>query len=192
MSFCLFELARNPEVQKKVQEELDKVLGSAGPKDITYEMLGELKYLEACILETLRKYPIAPVLMRKASNDYKLAGTTLTIPKGTQIFVSVMGLHRDPDIYKNPMEFKPERFLNSPNGGGKSEGIFYAPFGEGPRSCIGNRLAKLTTKMGLTVVLSKFNTELVDKELLDSELEFHPNSFALFPKEQFNIKITSR
>ena len=192
MAFCLFELARNPDALKKVQEELDKVFQAAGPDGLTYEMLGELKYLEACIDETLRKYAVGSVLLRKARQDYKVADSNLIIPKGTNVFIPIFGFQRDPDIYENPMEFKPERFLNSSNGGGKAEGIFYAPFGDGPRNCIGMRIGKLTTKIGLTVVLSKYNLELDDEEMIDKELEFHPNQFVLTPKKPFNIKITPR
>lgn len=191
MSFCLFELARRPEIQRKIQEEVDKVFKS-GLSGVTYDMLGDLKYLEACIDETLRKYPIVPVHFRTAVNDYKVADSDMTIPKGTSIFIPVLGFHRDPEIYENPMEFKPERFLDSPNGGGTAEGIFYTPFGDGPRNCIGMRMGKLTTKIGLALILSKFNLEHSDKELIDNELEFHPNQFVLTPKKLFNIKITSR
>lgn len=192
MSFCLFELARNPEIQKKVHLELDKALEKAGPDGLTYEMLGELKYLGACIDEALRKYSVVPFLFREARVDYKVADSNLIIPKGTNVVIPIFGFHRDPDIFENPMEFKPERFVNSPNGGGKSEGIFYAPFGDGPRNCIGMRMGKLTTKIGLTVILSKYNLELSDKEMVCKELEFHPNQPTLTPKKPFDIKITPR
>lgn len=131
MSFCLFELARNPELQKKVHQELDEVLKAVGPKAMTYEMLGDLKYLECCIDETLRKYPIVPFHMRVASRDYKIDDSNLTIPNGTAVMIPVLGFQRDPDIYDCPMEFRPERFLTSPNGGGKIKGLFYTPFGDG-------------------------------------------------------------
>lgn len=192
MAFALFEFARRPDLQRKIQKELDKVFQTAGPEGITYDMLGELKYLEACIDETLRKYPIVPIHFRTAMRDYKVADSDLTIPKGATVFIPSLGFHRDPEIYENPMEFKPERFLNSSNGGGISEGIFYTPFGDGPRNCIGMRLGKLTTKIGLAVILSKFNIEHTDKELSTNEVEFHPNQFTLTPKKLFNIKITKR
>ena len=192
MSFCLFELARNPEVLKKVQEELDKVFKKAGPDGLTYEMLGELKYLEACIDEALRKYSVVPFLLREAARDYKVADSNLIIPKGTNVMIPIFAMQRDPDIYENPMEFKPERFLNSSNGGGKAEGIFYAPFGDGPRNCIGMRMGKLTSKIGLTVLLSKYNLELNDKEMIGKELKFHPNQATLTPLKPFHIKITPR
>lgn len=52
--------------------------------------------------------------------------------------IPVLGFHRDPEIYDNPMEFRPERFLNSAHGGNEDvKGLFYLPFGDGPRNCIG-------------------------------------------------------
>lgn len=152
MSFGLFELARKPEIQKKIQQELDKVFKAAGAEGITYEMMNELKYLEAVIDETLRKYPIVPIHLRSATREYKVAGRNLTIPKGSSIIIPALGFQRDPEIYEDPLEFKPERFLNSSNGGGTSEGTFYTPFGDGPRNCIGMRLGKLTTKIGLATI----------------------------------------
>lgn len=164
----------------------------AGPEGITYEMLNDLKYLECCVDEALRKYPIVPIHFRKATRDYQISGSNLIIPKDTAIFIPVLGFHRDPDIYENPMEYIPERFLDSSNGGGKTEGIFYMPFGDGPRNCIGMRMGKVTTKIALAVILSKFSIELQDKELDSKEIEFHPKQFNLTPLKLFNIKITPR
>lgn len=137
MSFCLFELARRFDIQKKAQEEVDKIFKKTGSKEITFDMLGEMKYLESCIDETLRKYPIVPVHFREATKDYKVANSDLMIPKGTSVFIPVLGFHRDPEIYDDPMDFKPERFFDSSHGNGKVKGVFYTPFGTGPRNCIG-------------------------------------------------------
>lgn len=127
-----------------------------------------------------------------ASRDYKVADSNLVIPEGTAVFIPALGFQRDPDIYDEPLAFKPERFLDSPNGGGKIKGVFYTPFGDGPRNCIGMRLGKLTTKIGLAIILSKYNIELNDKNLNFGELEFQESQFVLTPKELINIKITSR
>lgn len=154
LSFCLFELSRNKEIQQKIQEEIDRVFKKADKDGITYEMMSEMKYLEACIDETLRKYPIVPVHFRTATREYKLADSDLVVPKDTAVMIPVLGFHRDPEIYEEPMKFKPERFLDSPNGGGKVEGLFYTPFGDGPRNCIGMRMGKLTTKIGLAIIMS--------------------------------------
>lgn len=133
MSFCLFELCKNQEIQRKVQDEIDNVLGSNSLESITYESLQKMKYLECCIDETLRKHPLV-FISREAAADVKIPTTNLVVEKGTTVYISVMGMHRDPEIYKNPMEFKPERFLNSSNGNAKvKNGLVYFPFGDGPR-----------------------------------------------------------
>lgn len=90
------------------------------------------------------------------------------------------------------MDFKPDRFLNSSHGGGKGKGLFYIPFGDGPRNCIGMRMGKLTAKLALAIVLSNFSVEFDDKSMADSELEFHPKQFVLTPLKDFNLKIVLR
>jgi cytochrome P450 family 6 len=194
LSYCLFEIARRPEIQRKIQDEIDRALKASGSDDFTYENLHEMKYLECCIDEALRLYPPVPFHLRTATKDYKIADSNLTIPKGTAVYIPVLGFQRDPEIYENPMEFRPERFLESPNGGGKSKGIFYSPFGDGPRNCIAMRMGKLTAKIGLAVIMSKFNLELADKELVTKPLEFNSSSaqFVLTPLNKFNIKVTAR
>ena len=106
-------------------------------------MLSEFKYLDCCIDETTRKYPIVPVLNRECSKDYNLNGSNQKIEKGIAIFIPVLGLHRDPDIFEDPLEFKPERFVDSSTGNGRSQGLFYLPFGDGPRLVDKNNLKKL-------------------------------------------------
>lgn len=192
MSFTLFELARNPEIQQKCHEELDRALKNSGPEGITYDVLYELKYLDHCIDEALRIYPIIPVHLRIATRDYQVPDTDLVVPKGTSTFIPVLGFQRDPEIYENPMKFIPERFQNSHNGGGKVDGLFYTPFGDGPRNCIGMRMGKLQTKLGLAQVLSKFKVELVDKEMCDKDLQFDPSQFVLTPSKKFEFKITKK
>lgn len=95
-----------------------------------------MKYVDCCIDETLRKHPIIPFLFRIATQDYKIPGTDVVVEKGTSVFLPLLGLQRDPEIYENPLEFKPERFLSSPNGSENAKGIFYAPFGDGPSNFI--------------------------------------------------------
>ncbi|XP_070508276.1 probable cytochrome P450 6a14 [Chironomus tepperi] len=192
MNFCLFELSRNPEKQKKVHQELDKILQDTDISDITYEMLSEMKYLECCIDEALRLYPIVPALIRESTKDHKFSSSNLKIESKIPIMIPVMGLQRDPEIYDNPMEFRPERFLDSTHGHGKVKGLFYMPFGDGPRNCIGARMGKLQTKLGLVAVLSKFKFELDDKKLLHTELEYDARQFVLTPKHEIMYKISSR
>lgn len=193
MTFCLFELSRNKTIQKKVQEEIDMVMKLAGPEGITYDLLNEMKYLDCCIYETLRKYPVTVIIFRESNMDYNLPGTDVVIEKGTGVFIPVIGIQRDPNIYEDPLAFKPERFLNSQNGDPKiASGIVYMPFGDGPRKCIGERLGKLQSKLGLAMILQKFNCELQDKSLMNRELTFNPKSFLLSPIEKISVNVSLR
>ncbi|XP_070492972.1 uncharacterized protein [Chironomus tepperi] len=191
-NFCLLELCKNPKIQKKVQEEIDQVMKEANSKEITYDMLGKMKYLECCIDEALRIYPIVPVMFRECTKDHTFSGTNWTVEKGTQIFMPILAIQRDPDVYDNPMQFIPERFMDSPTGNGKSDGLFYMPFGDGPRNCIGARMGKLQTKLGLAMILSKYSFELTDKSLMDKEIEFETRSLIMVPKENIMLKVRAR
>jgi cytochrome P450 family 6 len=132
-NLCLFELSRHPVIQKRVQDEIDLVKQNSNSSEITYDMLQQMKYLDMCINETLRKYPVITVILRKCTKDHTFTGTKYTVKKGTTLFIPVEGLHRDSTIYENPMAFIPERFKDSPTGLGDSKGTFYLPFGDGPR-----------------------------------------------------------
>lgn len=194
--FCLYELAKNPDIQRKVQQEIDEAFKALEHDEVNYEVINSLKYLDCCIDETLRKYPLLQVLTRKCTKNYNVSesdrGPHLVVPKGTLAYIPLLGLQRDPEIFENPLQFKPERFLNSPTGGGQSKGLFYLPFGGGPRACIGMRVGKLATQMGLALMLSNFNFELVDKSLVDKEIKFHPKQFVLTPAEEFMFKVSWR
>lgn len=133
MTFCLYEFCKNQEIQAKVHKEIDEILARSEDGNFSYDMLNDMKYLECCINESLRKYPIAPLMMRETGRDYTFSGTNLTVEKGTLVLIPLLALHRDPDIFENPMEFIPERFLDSATGNGKAKGSFYLPFGDGPR-----------------------------------------------------------
>ncbi|KAG5684478.1 hypothetical protein PVAND_013710 [Polypedilum vanderplanki] len=194
MNFCLFELTRNPEIQAKVHAELDRVCKSGDASDFTYELMGDLKYLDCCIDEALRKYPIVPILNRECTRDHTFENHNISLEKGTPIFIPLLGIQRDPEIYECPMEFRPERFLDSTNGNGRSTGIFYSPFGTGNRNCIvsGARMGKLQTKVGLATVLSKFRFEFVDKSYMYKDIEFDTRQFILTPKESIQLKAIPR
>ncbi|CRL02226.1 CLUMA_CG015167, isoform A [Clunio marinus] len=190
MALCLYELSRNKELQEKAQYEIDQALKRSSD-DISYEIMSELKYLENCIDETLRKYPPAPFLIRECIKTYDVPGTDHVIEKGTPIIISSFGIHRDPEIFENPLKFNPERFNINSTGDGKANGLFYIPFGDGPRICIGMRMGKMIAKLGLTLLLEKFNFEIFGKSH-ENELEFSPKQFVLTLKDDMDFKVTLR
>lgn len=135
MSFALYELAKNPDLQQKLREEVNIVLEKHNDQ-ITYDAIQEMKYMDQVIDETLRKYPPLPFVSRQCVKDYAVTDENVIIEKNTLVVVPVIGIHYDEDIYPNPYKFDPDRFSEK----NKAARHKYAhlPFGEGPRQCIGN------------------------------------------------------
>ncbi|XP_046751463.1 cytochrome P450 6A1-like isoform X2 [Diprion similis] len=130
---CLYELAINQDIQKRLADEISQILEKFG--GITYESLAAMPYLHKVVSETLRKYPSVPILNRDCNQDVQLPGINLSITKGTAIVIPLLGLHMDPEVYPEPDKFDPERF-NDDNIARRHR-YAYLPFGEGPRICIG-------------------------------------------------------
>lgn len=188
MALCLYELSKNPTLQRKVQQEIDEVLKTKNSRQIDFEMMSELKYLENCIDETLRKYPPAPFLIRECGKTYQIPDSDLIIEKGTPLIISLFGIQRDLEHFPNPLLFNPDRF-NEKNIH-KIQPFTYLPFGSGPRVCIGQRFGKLTSRLGLFLLLQKFNFEITEATV--SELRFSPKQFVLTLKDDLNLKVTPR
>jgi cytochrome P450 family 6 len=98
----------------------------------------------------------------------------VVVEKGTQVYVSILGMHRDPEYYPDPEKFDPERF-NDDNK--KSRLSFtYLPFGDGPRNCIGVRFGAMQTKIGIATIVKNFRVSVCPKT---KPIEFNPYSFLL-------------
>ncbi|KAF2894457.1 hypothetical protein ILUMI_11719 [Ignelater luminosus] len=174
MTFCLFELASNPDIQQKVREEIEEVLVKYNG-EITYDALTEMKYMGQVIDETLRKYPPLMFLNRKCVEPYKIPETDIVIEKGTAVIIPILGIHRDPEYFSDPEKFDPDRF--SEENKNKMISFTYLPFGEGPRVCIGLRFGIMQTKVGLTVLLRNYKYSLNGKTKIP--LKVDPFSFIM-------------
>ncbi|KAJ8940730.1 hypothetical protein NQ318_005481 [Aromia moschata] len=163
MTFALYQLAINPDIQDRVREEIETVL-SKHNGEMTYEAVTEFKYMEQVINETLRLYPPLPMILRSCSADYKVPGENLVIEKGTRVHIPVMGIHYDEEYYENPYCFDPDRF--SEENKKKIKKYTYMPFGEGPRICIGMRFGLMQSKIGLASILRKFRVTLNERTKL--------------------------
>ncbi|XP_062550309.1 probable cytochrome P450 6d5 [Armigeres subalbatus] len=189
ISFCMLELARHSEIQTKVQQEIDSVL--LHHKDVlTYEGLAEMKYLDCCMDETLRKHPPVSFLNRECTKSYRIPETDVIIDKGTAVVVSLLGMHRDPQYFPHPNEFKPERFANQELSNGSRKGYF--PFGGGPRLCIGLRLGMLQAKVALVMLLAKFQFSLANEEDIARELPLKANTLLLTTKDGIWLNVKER
>uniref|UniRef100_A0A8C8CWQ9 unspecific monooxygenase n=1 Tax=Oncorhynchus tshawytscha TaxID=74940 RepID=A0A8C8CWQ9_ONCTS len=157
MSFLAYNLATNPHVMTKLQEEIDTVFPNKAP--IQYEALMQMDYLDCVLNESLRLYPISPRLERVAKKTVEING--IVIPKNCVVLVPTWTLHRDPEIWSDPEEFKPERFSKE-----NKESIdpnTYMPFGAGPRNCIGMRFALIMIKLAMVEILQSFTFSVCDE-----------------------------
>ncbi|ETN65668.1 cytochrome P450 [Anopheles darlingi] len=159
MSFCLYELALNQAIQDRARQEVRDVLQQHD--SISYEAVHEMKYIEMCINESLRKYPPATTLTRKVTKDYRIGNGNQVLPKGLMVAVPVYALHHDPDYFPEPDRFDPERF--SAQQTEKRHPFAFLPFGEGPRVCIGLRFGMMQARIGLVYLLKHFRFTLASK-----------------------------
>ncbi|KAB0340003.1 hypothetical protein FD754_023476, partial [Muntiacus muntjak] len=151
LSFLLYILATHPDVQQKLQEEIDATFPNKAPP--TYDVLAQMEYLDMVVNETLRMFPIAVRIDRFCKKDVEIHG--VSIPKGTTATVPISVLHRDPQLWPEPEEFRPERF--SKKNKDSINPYIYLPFGAGPRNCIGMRFAIMNMKLAVVRVLQNFS-----------------------------------
>ncbi|XP_012945258.1 cytochrome P450 3A5-like, partial [Aplysia californica] len=149
----LYLLARHPDIQDKVIQEVDTVL--QGRRQPQYEDLASLKYTEQVIKETLRLFPPAPAVTRQAEQTMRCGD--VTIPKDSCVYIRINRVLRDPGYWRDPDSFDPDRFSPGAGQTNTSDGIEFLVFGFGPRQCIGRRLAFLELKVVLCQLLTTFS-----------------------------------
>ncbi|RDD37240.1 Cytochrome P450 3A11 [Trichoplax sp. H2] len=155
LGFTCYLLATHPEIQKKLRDEIDAKCPDLD--SIEYDTLHDLPYMDMIISETLRLYPTAFFLNRDIKKDTTINGVHFT--KDLMIGIPVYAIHHNPKIWSNPEEFIPERF--SPKEKAKHAPCSFLPFGNGPRNCVGMRLALLEAKLALVKIMQKFEMRAV-------------------------------
>lgn len=143
---CLNE---NPEVVEKLLEEEKQVLDGRSPE---LEDLRALEYTRMVIDETLRLYPPAWIIGRHSTDEDQLGN--YRIPKDSNCLIPVYYVHRDPKLWDNPEEFRPERFSKE-NSKGRHKFVYF-PFGGGPRLCIGNNFALMEMQVIVPMIVRAF------------------------------------
>uniref|UniRef100_A0A2A4JEN6 unspecific monooxygenase n=1 Tax=Heliothis virescens TaxID=7102 RepID=A0A2A4JEN6_HELVI len=150
MSFLLYELAVNPDIQERLAQEVRDHDDKNGGK-FDFNSIQSMKYMDMVVSEVLRKWPAPMVLDRECTKDYNLgkpnnaAEKDYIIPKGTGVQIPIYAFHNDPRYFPNPEKFDPERF--SPENKHKFNANAYMPFGVGPRNCVGSRFALCELKV---------------------------------------------
>ncbi|CAH2107550.1 unnamed protein product [Euphydryas editha] len=151
--YTLQLMAKYPEIQDKVYEELREVLGDSN-RPILKEDLQKLKYLERVVKESLRLFPPVPFIVRKIETDIKLPSGRI-LPSGSGVVVSIWGCHRDPKYWGPDAEhFDPDRFL--PERFNLAHPCSYIPFSNGPRSCVGYQYTLMSIKTTLSRILLNY------------------------------------
>ncbi|XP_074282510.1 cytochrome P450 83B1-like [Silene latifolia] len=166
--WVMTELIKNPNVMRKVQEELRNAARNKGY--ITENDLTNLEYFKAVVKETFRIHPGTPLLVvRETQKKCTIEG--YDILPGTLVFVNVWAIGRDPESWRDPEIFKPERFLGS-SIDFKGQDFELIPFGAGRRICPGMLLGLANSELALANLLFSFDWELPDgvtKEDIDTD-----------------------
>ncbi|XP_077253796.1 labd-13Z-ene-9,15,16-triol synthase, chloroplastic-like, partial [Tasmannia lanceolata] len=165
VEWAMAEMMKHPEIMRRAQEELEEVVGK---NNVVEEFhLPKLSYLGAILKEVLRLHPLVPFLIPRRPSQSCVVGGYM-IPKGAQVLVNVWALHRDPKAWENPLEFQPERFLNTTNKYEFNGNNFsYLPFGCGKRMCVGVPMAERMLIYVLASLLHSFQWRLAEGEKLD-------------------------
>ncbi|XP_058102058.1 cytochrome P450 71A1-like [Magnolia sinica] len=164
--WSMTELVKKPRVMKKVQDEIRRIIGNKGK--VEEDDLRQLEYFKLVVKETFRMHPAAPTLVpRETTRQCMLDGYDIA-PK-TLVFVNALAIGQEPESWKNPGEFWPERFIDSPIDY-KGQDFQYIPFGAGRRICPGMHFGVVTVEIALANLLYSFNWELpsgMNKEDID-------------------------
>ncbi|XP_037954045.1 probable cytochrome P450 6a23 [Teleopsis dalmanni] len=184
MSFCLYELALNQDVQDKARTEINEVLTRYDGK-LNYEGMNELKYLQQVFFENLRKHPVFPFDIRVCTKDYVVPDSKHIIEKNTSVIIPTAAIHYDPEIYPNPEQFDPERF--SVDEVKKRHPMAFLGFGDGPRVCIGKKFAIMQIVVGLVMILQNYRILPTSKTPIP--MKYKTNKLFAEAKDEIYLKL---
>ncbi|OVA19528.1 Cytochrome P450 [Macleaya cordata] len=163
VEWAIAELMNKPEMMRRAQEELERVVGKDNSVEESH--LPHLPYLHSVMKEVLRLHPALPLLVPHCPSLSCTVGGYL-VPKGARVFVNVWAIHRDPSIWVNPSEFDPDRFFNG-QGDFSGNDFNYFPFGSGRRICAGIPMAERMVMYELATLLHLFEWRLPEGAKLD-------------------------
>ena len=174
LDWAFLFMTEYPEIQTKCQQEIENTVGD---RKIKYSDRLSLKYIDATVMEIQRVANVIPM----ALHHNAMADTTLmgyTIPKDTVMLPILIAANMDPDYWKNPEKFDPERFLNKEGNIIKNEAMI--PFSVGPRTCLGEPLARMELFLVFANLLQKFRFERENLNVRHP-MDLKPNQVASAP-----------
>jgi cytochrome P450 len=177
LSWIFYLLAKNPDKQELLRQEIQAVLDGKKPD---FDNLRLLPYTEQVVEEGMRLYPPAWTIGRKSLEETEIGG--YRVPKNTTIFIDVYNTHRHPDYWETPDEFLPERF--SPEAKKNRHKLAYLPFGAGQRMCIGNNFAMMEMKIVVAMTIQRYRLLPFDHTDIPPE-----PLITLRPKEEIYLRL---
>lgn len=190
LGFTLALLGLHQEWQDAVHKELDEIFGGTGEdyhRPVSLEDLSKMKILESCIKESLRLFPIVPIIPRKLHSDVKLGPDDENVPKGSIVLGLCYFTHRLEKYFPNPHNFDPTRFMSAT--AAERHTHSYYPFGAGPRNCIGSRYFMMLAKTSLATLLRKFK---VQSHSSFADLHNFKVSISITPEKGFPVELEER
>jgi unspecific monooxygenase len=175
LAWALYQIGRDPAIRANLLEELNPAGTDAAPLKIA-----QLPYLTAVCQETLRMYPVLPVIFPRITKS-ALAIAGRKYEAETELLPSIYLVHYREDLYPNPEQFRPERFLER-----QYSPAEYLPFGGGNRRCLGYALAQLEIKLVLAKILSRCELTLLETKPLKNLRR----GFALAPQGGVRMVMT--
>ncbi|KAL2243031.1 flavonoid 3'-monooxygenase [Sesamum indicum] len=168
VEWAIAELIRHPDILAQAQQELDSVVGR--DRHVLESDLPQLHFLQAVVKENFRLHPSTPLsLPRMADESCEING--YFIPKGSTLLVNVWAIARDPDLWSNPLEFQPARFLpggERPVVDVKGNDFELIPFGAGRRVCAGMSLGIRMVQLLIATLIHAFDFDLADGQLAET------------------------
>ena len=180
-TFMLYAILKDPELLERVRAEADELFADGPP---TVEKLHQMPVTQRTMMETLRMYPIAPLLPRYASNSFEFAD--YRIPAGTSLMLGISIPHYLSEYFPEPERFDIDRYTPERREHGRPGA--YAPFGLGSHSCLGQGFAQSLTMLNVAAVVHEADVSLTvpDYRL---EIKYTP---VIQPKDSFKVRLRRR
>lgn len=176
LAWTLLFLSQHPQVLRDLEDELGVLKGEPP----TVEDLTRLPLLDGVVKESMRVLPPVPLHPRIVAQDAELGGYRL--PAGSELFLSIFHMHRNPDIFPDPDVFDPRRWETA-----KPTVYEYNPFSAGPRMCIGASFAMMEIKIVLAMLLSRFRLDLPEHSRIDPRV-----AITMAPKRGLRMTVRGR
>jgi cytochrome P450 len=179
LSWAVHHLGERPDIETRVHAEVDDVLGERG---VTFEDIPNLTFLHSVVMETLRLYPPAWILTRRATTTARLGDVEL--PAGASVFFAPYALQRDPAVYSHPDDFDPDRW--SGDRSPLTQRPSFVPFGGGRRQCLGDVFAMNELVVVLATIAQRWRLVPVAGESvrINSISALKPNHLPMTPQRR--------